>query len=98
MALNSTTSQNQEDDLKSEKIRQLGYLFRDALEVAARGKRLDRTNRVALAQYLDGEDWFNKRPSRFSAEAKAGRAQIMLLGRDLRRALDRASRDGLLSK
>lgn len=97
MSLN-LESQNQGDDLNGEKMQQLGYLFRNAIQVAARGQRLGQIDRAALTQYLDGGDWFNKRPSRFSAEAKAARAQIMLLGRDLRRALDRASKDGQLSK
>ncbi|MCU1268546.1 MAG: hypothetical protein JWM21_4864 [Acidobacteria bacterium] len=98
MVTNLTHPQTPDDSLKGERTRQLGYLFRNAIEVAARGKRLGRTDRAALAQYLDGEDWYNKRPSRFSQEAKAARAQIMLLGRDLRRALERASNDGQLSK
>lgn len=82
----------------TERATELGYLFRSALEAAARGGKLTNDQRSDLGSYLNGDEWFTKRPSRFSDEARLATAQLLLLGRKLRSALDRASRDGELSK
>jgi hypothetical protein len=84
-------------DMDSQRITELGQLLGNALHTAARGRRLKRTERTKLAQYLTGND-LSGYPSRFSEEAKIARAQTMLLGRDLRRAFDRISNSGDLTK
>jgi hypothetical protein len=93
---NSASSEG--SDASDTKFTELGYLFRKALHSAARGRHLTKTERGELSQYLNGEEWFSGRPSRFSDEAKIARAQTMLFGRDLRRALQRLANDGPFSK
>jgi hypothetical protein len=81
-----------------ERFAELGFLFKKALMAATGAHRLSETERSELYQYLYGEEWFSKRLSRFSEEGKIARAQTLLFGRDLRKALQRLATDGSFSK
>jgi hypothetical protein len=81
-----------------ERFAELGFLLKKALIAAAGGHRLSETERSEVSQYMYGEEWFSKRLSRFSEEGKIARAQTLLFGRDLRKALQRLATDGSFSK
>lgn len=74
--------------------------LRDALLNASRGGTLSDEEREELALvFRDGgkENLFVRRLPKFGEEDRMANAQIIMLGRDLRKALLRASDDGVLS-
>lgn|GEM_PF-4321864 len=62
-----------------------------------RGKELNRKEAVELWRWLQGESWF-QRLFLLSEEEKIIRAQTMMLGADLRKALERVAKEGQLSR
>jgi len=91
-------NQSHEEEMKGAELTLLGFLVRKALQTASHGEVLTADERNTLQQWLRGEKWFNERPSSRSEEARMIRAQIMLLGPELRKALVSAARDGQLTR
>ena len=95
---NTKEDLKQEAERRAQEFSRLGALIQRAVQAATGGKTLKKQESLELSLWIRGEEWFKRDAFLVSEEEKVVKAQTMLLGRDLRKALRRVANDGQFTK